>query len=241
MFDYHIYARNIAGWSNLGVTLPDDLAVAIDVFKAALAVVVPGEPVFDFKSVTVDNAAAKIDELAGEIVKIPRGPGPVSEAKSRIVDHTARRVVSLAADAVPSMIEQLTPEFTRHAEAYVKAARRLPDPLGNETLVSGGPGVVKAFAEAQSAAAELDKFADWVSSCSGVPGLGGGIEPVLRVLHPTTYDELRVLDEAAERSGWDATDAERAVNGVYLAAAREGIEFRINPPRELREIRQSLT
>ncbi|WP_238391011.1 MULTISPECIES: hypothetical protein [unclassified Mycolicibacterium] len=223
--------------------MPADLTKSLAIFDALRWVEVGHAVEFDLADITAANAEEKVVEFAGRLVPALPGTGnlgrtPLEEAKQQMLSEAARVVVGQAAAAVPAIIEQLTPEFSEHAAAYVAAVDLLPEALNSDALVKAGATAVQAYATAQHEAAYLDKVSSWVAGTRDLPGFAGlDAEPVLRVLRPSGPDQLAKLDAAHHTYNVDQTL--QAVNEVFFAAAREGIEFGINTLREAAEIRAS--
>jgi hypothetical protein len=152
-----------------------------------------------------------------------------------MLDAAAREVLSKATAAVPVVIEQLTPEFDKHAAAYTAAVADLPDTVDSNSLVQAGAAAVTAYGTAQTEATWLNQVSSWVAATRGLPGFAGlDVEVALR---PADALQLAKLD-AAQHKTVDQTVS--ALNKVFYTAAREGIEFGINTLRECAEIRRSL-
>ncbi|WP_255245959.1 hypothetical protein [Mycobacterium persicum] len=227
----------------MGVKLPKELTKAIEVYEAIRWTEVGHTPVFDLAAVTPDNAEAKIREFADQLalsVPVTEHNGvsvSVMEAAKRwAVNDAATAVYRLAGSAVPSVIEQLTPEFAKHARAYVEAVAMLPDEITAETLVSAGADAVQAYAVAQSEAAYLNKVSSWVAGTRELPGHTSDPNPTLRILRPVSAFQLIKLDEAHH----EQSNTLRAIDPVFVVAARLGVEFGINTLREAGEIRSAL-
>src|SRR5690606_30168833 len=122
-------AEAVTRWPSLGVKLPKNLTDAIEVYETLLWIETGHVPVFDLSKVTPKNAEAKLREFASELAStLPTVPTPggapqsvLDTAKRVAVDHAARAVSSAAVEAVPEIIEALTPEFEKHAAAYADA------------------------------------------------------------------------------------------------------------------------
>lgn len=234
MYDPRAIAIGVSRWTGLGVELPRELAGAIETFEALLYTEVEYPLTFDEAGVTAANAESKIRELAEELTI----QQVIAEAKTKAVNEVARRVIRLARAAVPDVIEQLTPEFNEHADAYVQAVAKLPEELTAETLVSAGANAVTAYGQAQREAHYLNVISSWVAG-TGPLGFGSVMYPVLRILRPTSPMELIKLEEAhGAMSRFD--QAVRGIDPVLYTAARMGIEFGINTLTECAEISQRL-
>jgi hypothetical protein len=241
MYDSTSIASQVSRWTGLGVKLPQELSDAIAVFESLVYTEVGYQPVFDIAEVTAVNAEEKIKAFAEQLAlaDVPGGGLSVLEkAKSHAVDVAARRVNALARDAIPEVIEQLTPEFDQHAEAYTEAVSKLPEDLTAETLVAAGPDAVAAYGQAQQEAQHLAKFDAWVFQTGQLSGvLQREAEAVLRILRPSTALELVKLDGAAHKQ---ADPSLVALNPVFYTAARRGVAFGINTLQEAAGIRSHL-
>lgn len=235
-------ARIVANWTGLGGNkLPSDFVNAIELFERVYYIEVGHEPRFDFESLTVDNAENVIHDLAQQIAlaRSGDGHGPLGKAKQKVLDIAARQVLNKANAAVPILVEKLTPSLEKQADAYAAAVALLPDDISAEKLFQSGAGAVAAYQTAQSVVAGLDQLSSWVASTGHVPGYSGKVDPVLRILRPTNAVELSRLDDAHHKGNIDRTLS--AINPVFFAAAKNGIEFAINTPNECDKLRRELT
>jgi uncharacterized protein YidB (DUF937 family) len=247
MFDSTFIAGNVADWAQLGVKLPKDLQAALDAFDALRWVEVEHPPVFHVADVTADNAEDKVREYAEHLVttlKLVTSPGAggvsvLAEAKRHAVATAARRVNAEAAAAIPEIIEKLTPEFDKHAAAYVDAVAKLPEDLAAETLVAAGADAVVAYADAQREAGHLNLVSSWVASTRNLPGHSDNPDPVLSILRPHTAEQLAELDKA-HRNTHNTNPTLAALNPVWFTAAREGVEFAVNTVPEAALVRAGL-
>ncbi|GAA1671187.1 hypothetical protein MMUR_47800 [Mycolicibacterium murale] len=243
MFDNITKAEIASRWAGLpGVTLPDNLNDAIAVYEA-LQWADTRPATFDITAVTPENAEAKLREFAAELAIAGDGrPGSVStirQAQQVAKDSAARIVVQQSLVAVPAIIEQLTPEFDREAKAYVEAVNQLPEPVTAEVLVSGGAEAVGLYGEAQQAATHLNRISAWFGEVAMVSGvLEKNMEIVLRVVRPENVAQLVHLD-AARHLRTDPVF--EALDPVLYTAARQGVPFAINTPREAAELRQQFS
>lgn len=242
MFDQTFIVESIAGWSGLGIKLPKHLSGAVDVFEAIRFAELGHRPVFDLASVTPANAEAKIRSYAEQLVPtlgLVSRVGAVDlsaldVAKQDALHAAARNVLVKAAEAVPGVIEQLTPEFDRAASDFAEAVSGLPDDLSDAAIVQAGPAVLAEYQRAAQAQAVIGGFDHWIASLRSLPGLGvGQVDPVTRVLRPADPDQLARLDSAqTKRYG--------QLNPLYVVAVREGVEFGMNTPQEAAQIRADI-
>ncbi|OBI54721.1 hypothetical protein A5667_24910 [Mycolicibacterium fortuitum] len=243
MYDIISTADAVSRWNGLGVKLPKELSTAVEVFEAIRWVEVGHAVEFDLANITAANAEARVVEFAGRLVPALKSGDhlnrtPLEEAKCRMLDAAARAVLSKATAAVPVVIEQLQPEFDKHAAAYVAAVDLLPETIDSDSLVQAGAAAVTAYATAQVEAAWLNRVSSWVAGTRGLPGFAGlDVDVPLRILRPADALQLAKLDAAQHKT---ANQTLGALNTVFYTAAREGIEFGINTLRECADIRQEL-
>lgn len=235
----HHVADEISRWVNLGVDLPEDLEKALEVYETLRYVEVGHRPQFDLSTVTADNAEAKIRAYAEHLALAGDGNGfsMLEKAKKAAVDDAARRVANLAGGAVSSVIEQLTPAFEGHADAYAEAVSKLPTDITAESLVAGGADAVAVYGQAQQEAAHLNAVSNWAGSLTSLPFGGTHFDPVLTILHPESVLDLIKLDEVNLKQA-DPTVV--PLNAVWVAAVRLGVPFGINTPRAATKLRKEL-
>lgn len=239
MFDQSTIADGVSSWTGLGVKLPKDLEKAIELFEALKYTEVGFYNAFDLDKVTPANAAAKIQEFAEfrALAWSEHSLSPLEEAKRHAVDLAARRVNAFARQAIPGVIEQLTPQFDKHVAAYTDAVSKLPEDVTAETLVAGGAAAVKAYGDAKGHAGYLGQIDSWVANTGYVVGVVPKLmEVVLRILQPVHVGQLAKLDEA--RLNQDRILL--AINPVWYTAVREGVPFRIQTLRDATKLRTDL-
>ncbi|MFC7451288.1 hypothetical protein [Rhodococcus daqingensis] len=243
MHDNISTADAVSRWNALGVKLPKELATAVEKFEAIRWIETGHTVQFDLADITAANAEEKLVEFANRLVPALKtgdhlSRTPLEEAKQRMLDAAAREVLCQANAAVPAVIEQLTPEFDKHAAAYIAAVGDLPDIVDSESLLQAGPLAVQAYMTAQTEAAYLNKVSSWVAGTRDLPGFAGlDVEVALRILQPADALQLAKLDAAQYKN---VNQQLGALDKVLYTAAREGIKFGINTLRECAEIRQSL-
>ena len=234
-------ATSIAGWTQLDVKLPAGLTTALKLFDAVRRVDTNHHPAFDISRVTPNNAEQLIGEHAAKLALTLAQPGsssPLWRAKQEAESHAGRQVMAEAAEAVPDIISKLTPEFDRHAAAYVAAVVQLPEDLTADALVAAGPDAVIAFGVAQAEVAYLRKIAAWVASTGQLPDHRGDPDAELRgIVKPESHSQLAVLRNAA--AGRESHEL-YAVDKVLFAAARNGVPFAILTLRETAQLREQL-
>lgn len=236
MHDQIAIADGVANWTALGIKCSEELAKAISLFETLRYVEVGHQPAVELDGLTAKNAENRIAELASALVlatSFGSGKhGPLEQAKAKYLEAQARVVNRLARTAVPDAIDQLTPAFEAHAEAYLSAAAKLPDDLSSEGLVKAGAEVLGAYEDLQRAARHLGRYDSWLASTAALAGARSDV--VLRILRPGSAVELAKLDAAKDRP---ANATVRAINAVWYAAAREGIPFALNTAEESAELR----
>jgi hypothetical protein len=241
MNDPRSIANNVTRWTGLGVKLPKELAGAVELFETLTYTEVSYPAAFDIDGVTANNAEQKIREFADQLVMAETNGGlsPLEKAKKVAVDAAARRVNSQARLAIPDLIEQLTPGFDELAQAYVEAVSKLPEDLTADALVSAGAEAVTAYGDAQREARYLGGISSWVFETSYLSGvISRDVETVLRILRPATALDLIKLDDAAHKP---ANPVLAAINPVFFAAARLGVEFGIGTLLDAAELRTKLS
>ncbi|WP_322859548.1 hypothetical protein U8D42_17260 [Mycobacterium europaeum] len=242
MFDQAFIVDGITRWTDLGIKFPKKLATAIETFDAIRCAEPGHRPVFDLAGVTPANAEAKIRSYAEQLVPtlgLVSRVGAVDlsaldVAKQDAVNAAARDVLVKAAEAVPGVIEQVTPEFDRAASEFTEAVSGLPDDLSDAAIVQAGPAVLGEYQRAAQAQTVIGGFDHWIASLRSLPGLGvGQVDPVTRVLRPVSVSQLSHLDNAqTKRYG--------QLNPLYVVAVREGVEFALNTPQEAAQIRAGI-
>lgn len=241
MFDQQSIATNVTGWTGLGLRFPTELARAVELFETLTYTEVSYPAVFDIDGVTAANAEQKIREFADQLITAERaveGLSPLEKAKKIAVDAAARRVNAQARLAIPDLTKQLTPGFDEHAQAYVEAVSQLPEDLTAQALVSAGADAVAAYGATQREAQYLSAIGSWIFETSYLSGfIPRDVETVLRILRPATALDLIKLDEAAHKP---ADPVLAAINPVFFAAARLGVEFGINTLGEAADLRAEL-
>ena len=245
-YDITSTADSVSSWPSLGVKLPKQLQEAIDVFEALKYVETGYQPQVDLSGITPQNAEAKVQEFAEQLVYVEEqrdSTGAVSsilgKAKRRLLDSAAREVLGLGRAAVPEVVKQLTPKFDEAAAEYTEAVLVLPDEITSDSLVTAGPAVVSAYQTAQNAVGYLGQISSWVASTANLGlGLGTDMEVVIRILRPENGLQLAKLEEAHQLSG-NANAALRALDPIYVAAARHSVPFGINTLTECKQIRDS--
>jgi len=162
----------------------------------------------------------------------------LSGAKLHILDQLGLEILWEASSAVLGIIEELTPRFDRAVSAFAEAVAKLPEELTSESIVAAGASVLAEYQTAREAASVIADIDSWVASLTELPAYAGH-EPAgaLRVLAPSSRGELAELN-AHQAHGADSLVAQ--LGGTFLTAARNGIKFKINDPRESAEILEDI-
>lgn len=219
--------NEINNWTALGVKLPAELVKAIDVYEAIRYATVEHPPVFDLAGVNEKNAEDRINTLADELARA----AVVGDAKRHALAAASQEVTRQAGAAVPAVITELTPAFERSVSSFTEAVNGLPDDLTSDQLVAAGAATVSLYLAAKEAAAHIAVVDGWLASLVDLPYYAGlPQEPCLRVTSPLNRDELLVLLNAHQANNVDPLV--RDLNPVYVAAAKNGIAFKISDPRE---------
>ena len=217
-FDQSFVAKTIAAdWPRMVGDLPKPLTDAIAVYEEAQWIEEP-HPVVP-TNLTAKNVGQAMADATQAFILRDRW----FEGRNLVLDSLARNVLALAADAVPALIEKLTPEFDAAVAEYQAAVGLLPDDHSPAALIHAGGGAVDAYHRATEAEANLTRFQAWLNTLYGVPGHGYRREAVLLLLRPTTRAELQALLDSTGRGDLNAT---------YLKAVELGIEWGLNTPAE---------
>ncbi|OKH76248.1 hypothetical protein EB73_03200 [Mycobacterium sp. SWH-M3] len=235
MFDTIATAGTIANdWPVLVGGLPKALADAVNVFEEAGYAQGPNV-VVDASNVTVKNAQQAVADLADALAAADK----FEEAKRRVRRELARQVLHRAGAAVPEVIEKIRPQFDKAVIEFTEAVNALPRNITSDELVNAGPAALAAYQRAAEAAQLIASVDHWLASLHGLPAYAGHKpDPTLRVLNPTSRDQLLALDGAQSKT--DSDPYLRRLNPLYVAAVRAGIEFEMHTPRESVEIRQRI-
>lgn len=131
-----------------------------------------------------------------------------------------------ASQALPEVIER-RPGFERAVSAFVEAIKGLPEELTSEALVAAGPNVLSEYQNAREAASVIASIYSWLAGLINLPAYAGvQTSPALRMLSAENRGELAKLRAAHQNRNADPLEIE--LGKLYLAAAREGIEFSLN-------------
>jgi tetratricopeptide (TPR) repeat protein len=226
VYSYSDKATLISQWTSIA-ELPKALAEAIDLFDEVRYVQEPAG--IDVDKITPKNLDETVNRVAAEQAARER----FSSARSLVSEALARKVIRLAVDAVPGIIEQLRSGFDEAAEEFVKAVEFLPNELTAAALIDAGPAALEAYQRAQTAQQAIARVDGWLASLPSVPGLGA-VESswVLRVMTPRTRaDHSKIMG---------ATPNELGLNPHYVVAARNSIEFQLHTPVEQRMLHEAV-
>lgn len=217
--------RVVSDWGALVGDLPKPLAEAIAVFDEAQWVEPPagGLPV---EKITAKNVEEAVTDLARSLTL----EGTFTTAKNRVLDGLARRVLALAAEAVPDLLDRLEPEFNAAVAEFKAAVDGLPEDHSPAALIASGPSAVESYHRAVEAQAKLNRFSGWLNTLTGLPGFGGYADSVLRILRPSNRAEYKLLLDAGSRR--DGSE----LNPLYVAAVEAGLPWQMNTPAEAQVI-----
>jgi hypothetical protein len=202
--------------------LPKALLTAIAVFEASEVVQEPYPLIPD--DITEKNVEQVMLDVTETLVLADRW----WDARNRVKDQLAQRVLTEAADAVPAIIERLRPQFDSAATEYKAAVADLPDdttPAGLVHAPNAATGI-ESYRRVLDLEAQLGRFHAFCNTLQNVPGHSTRLEPIAYLLRPTTRNELQALIDAS------ATRERDGLSPVYLKAVELGIEFQLNTPAE---------
>jgi hypothetical protein len=239
---HQLAAASVANWpAVLKTKLPKPLQAALDRLDAIRWVEVGHRPQFDLAAVTDSNAEALIRAyaeqitLSSDLMQPPGGGGGQSVlnvAKNQAYDLAASEVLREAGSAVPELLAAAKVEFDKAVNEFITAVDELPDEVTAEVLVQAGPSTVERYQTAKAAQARIAEFDAWLAALSDVPGYGGQAEPLLRVLTPTTLQDLHELEKAKGKPG--------LLNPVLVQAVKANVAFTLNTPKQAAQIREAL-
>jgi hypothetical protein len=237
MFDNTFHARHlIESWSAVLGKLPKPVADAANVFHEA-EYAIPAQPVFDPAGVTLENVGAAIDRLAADLAGGEHHQRAVRQAREVL----ARRVLGIAEQEVDTIIDGLTPGFEEAVDNYRSSVAELPDRITSDGLVAARDTTAYGFyTKAVDAAAAISAVDNFLATLTYLPkyfvAAPVATSSVDRVLVPANREELKLL--LSVRSSKDATVA--ALNPIYLAAVRAGIEWGLSTPDVSRARRKEI-
>jgi hypothetical protein len=220
-FDVQFKAQSvIADWnSDICPPLPKAVADAAEVFEAAEYLEPPWAGVPD--TLTAKTVEKTVADMALNLAIAEQFP----TAKRRVREDLAGKVLKAADAAVPELLDAMRPGADKAWEAFRVAAEGLPADLKPQTLVDGGSAAVDAYHACHAAQARVDRYATWLGSLYHLDSFSNcRREPLLLLLAPQTRKELQLLV--------DNSDRKNGINGAFLTAAAEGIEFRLANPYE---------
>lgn len=252
---YNPTAHEVVKWTDYFDKLPKGLADAINLFEQIKRVEVEhSAPALDVKDLTVGNVEDRILELAQQLVEIEQVSAR-ARAKDQVLGIATNNLLNEAKAAIPALLNKLGTLLKKQAQEYVDAVAELPDAdlvvtpqelfVASDVDALDGDGLGhivtyrNAYQKATSAASGLDHLAHWVATTRHLSEHPAKVDSVLLLLKPVDADELATLDAA--RSDKDINPALKALNPVFFAAAKNGIEFGANTPDECHELRIELT
>lgn len=229
-------------WKAAGVKLSKEL-VRLDAEIDALGFIDTRPPALPDVEITAANAEQVVRDRAQQLLPTISvdARSAMDRARKEIETDRVRRALHALAAAAPDAIEQLAPEFDAAAARYADAVYRLPVAVTTEQIVNGGDAdVLGALNDAKKAAADLAVFDAFVTGLSDLPGVGRMAQPPVRLIRPTTPKVFFRMSDAHQKGGRLVSDVERQLNPLWLTAARDGVEFRLQTPRESRELVDAL-
>ncbi|MCF3938381.1 hypothetical protein [Gordonia tangerina] len=229
-------------WKAAGVTLSKEL-VRLDAELDALRFVDTRPPGLPDVEITEANAEQVVRDRAQQLLPTLSvdARSAMERARKEIETDRVRRALHALAAAAPDAVDQLAPEFDAAAARYADAVNRLPVGVTTEQIVNGGDAdVLGALNDAKRAAADLAVFDSFVTGLSDLPGVGRMAQPPVRLIRPTTPKVFYDMADAHQKGGRSMSGVERQLNPLWLTAARDGVEFRLQTPRESRELVDAL-
>lgn len=225
--DVSLDARQIAeSWPLVVGKLPADLAGCLAAFEEAAYVQAPGGGM-PVEKITAKNVGEAITGLA-EAYAIEDA---FTKAHRQVRDLLAYRVLNLAGEAVPELIERMEPDFDAAVAEFRAAVDSLPPEHGAAALIAAGPSAVEAYHRAVAAQQKLNQYGNWINSLHSLPAFRGfRREPALKLIRPSTRAEFKLLLDAGNRR----TDSE--LNPVYVAAIEAGLPWQMLTPAEAQAV-----
>lgn len=215
-------AREVAGWTYLGVALPEPLQQRIDLFETVEYLEV-GAPLA-VPELYAEHLLLDVEEFAAQLATHEH----MLKAKEAFITRAAQQLNSFGRTWQGRVRELLEPQFEVAVTGYTDAICRLPETLSADEIVKAGPDALEALREAQMHVRTLKKISSWL----------GGSDPVLRLLKPTRVQLGKV--EAAAAANPRLTTIEAELNPVWIVAAQSGVEFAMHFPKDVTALRQQL-
>jgi hypothetical protein len=233
MFDPVLTANSVAtSWLDLLGALPPVVKDRVALFEEADYAIPPAVN-FALDGVTIANVHAKIDAHAQALAVAAQH----DEARRQARTALAQAVIQAAADAVPEVIETLTPEFDTAVATYRAAVALLPEHFTADQLL-GSPEIEAAHKTASEAAQRIKRIDTWLGRTADLPGyITTERSSVMRVVAATDRAELKALLDGKSKK---FSPAELKVDPVYRAAADLGLTFRMAVQSEADQLRREI-
>jgi hypothetical protein len=230
MFNAALTARNVTDWTAI-LKLPKPLAEAIAIYEESDYVMAP-PAVFNTDGLTRENIGTEIEKFSQRMAAAATFEG----AKQTAREQLAVDLIHAAADAVPFLVNQFRPEFAKGTADYVDAVAQLPTTFNGDLIADAPEAVQGAYRTAVEAASTIRRVDSWLASLGNLPTHGSHTpDPHCRVLAPKTREEL-----AAVMTSPKLSKSEERLHGLYLVAARAGVEFEMHTPKQATELRKEI-
>jgi hypothetical protein len=232
--DAYTAARFISEWTSLVPDLiPAKLKTIIDTFDEVGFVEEPHLTV-NPATVTVKNVRDTVADLAAAIAAQKR----FTEARSQVQHVLAVEVLQTAGEVAEAVIDGLEPDFDKTVDGFVSAVGMLPEDLSAANLLHAGTGAVAAYQEAVAHQDALKRFDRFAASLTYLPTYPAAAEPVLRLLAPSTRNELKRLLTAQE--GTKRRGEYGDLSPLWVEAVRAGVRWRLATPLEAADLRREI-
>lgn len=231
--DLNSTAATIAGWTDLGVSIPAKLKEAAELYDAA-AYVEPPFTGIDLSTISAKTLEQTVTGLADSMAVAAQ----FSEAKTLVQNRLGQELLQTAGEAVDEIIAALKPRFERAASRFTEAVNALPEDLSATSLVRSGPACLQAYNDAIEAQQELKTVDKFLASLVYLPRFGGRRQDnAIRVLKPSDRNELQALVNAA---GSHQPAKYGDLSPLFVVAVRSGIPFTMNDPQQWSELRSHI-
>ena len=231
MFNAALTARDITDWTAIQLKLPKPLADAIAIYEES-DYVMPPVAKFDTTGLTRETVAAAVEDYAQRMAAV----AGFDDAKRLAREQLAVDLLYAATEAVPELMDQLRPEFDKAVTTYVEAVAQLPEKFTGDDVADAPEPVQAAYRAAVEADSVIRKVDSWLGSLGDLPRHGSyNPDRECRVLAPKDRNELTALMTNPKLSR-----SEEKLHGLFLVAARAGVEFKMSTPAEASAIRAAI-